>query len=253
MDGLSALKEKLKNRQRIFGSTLIEVNYMGLPAVYKNCGADFLLLDMEHGVFFPENAGDICSAARTVDLPMIARVQDCEYHCISKAIDMGCDGVLIPRTETMEQVETAIRSLRMPPIGKKGVGGRNLLHPGEKISEFNENRLLFIQIESVQGVDLLDEMLTKHGDQIAGILVGPSDFAISMGIGLTMNEEMKAHLRRLIAICKKHGMSCGIFMGSDQAIEAWHHEGMNLFWVGSMLGMLGCEISRTKRFIDALD
>lgn len=252
MDGLSALKEKLANRQHVYGSTLLQINYTGLPAIYKRGGADFLLLDMEHGVFFPENVGDICSAARAEDLPMIARVQDCEYHCISKAIDMGCDGVLIPRTETMEQVETAIRSLRMPPIGKKGVGGRNLLRPGETVSDFNNNRLLFIQIESVQGVDLLDEMLTKYRGQIAGILVGPSDFGVSMGIGLTMNEEMKAHLQRLIAICDKHQMSCGIFMGGDRDIEMWHSAGMNLFWVGAELGMLGCEISRTKRFIDSL-
>ena len=252
MDGLQNLKNKLEKREKIYGSTLLHIGYTGLPAIYKNGGADFLLIDMEHGSFFPENVGDLCYAARKEDLPMIARVQDCEYHCISKCLDMGCDGVLIPRTETMEQVETAIRSMRVPPIGKKGVGGRSLLRIGEKISEFNDNRLLFIQIESIQGVDLLDEMLTKYGDQIAGILVGPTDFAVSMGIGFTVNDEMVSHLRRLISICDKHRKSCGIFMNGDDDIKKWYSEGMNLFWVSAEIAMLGDEIKRSKRFIDEL-
>ncbi len=252
MNGLENLKNKLKNGDKIYGSTLLQIGYAGLPAIYKNNGADFLIIDMEHGSFYPENVGDLCYAARKEDLPTIARVQDCEYHCISKCADMGCDGVLIPRTETMEQVETAIRSFRMPPIGKKGVGGRSLLRDGEKIEDFNSNRLLFIQIESVQGVDILDEALTKYGDQIAGILVGPSDFGMSMGIGLTVNDEMEAHLRRLIEICKKHGKSSGIFMGNDADIEKWYKEGMNIFWAGAEIVMLANEIKRTKNFIDAL-
>ena len=252
MNGLENLKKKLANGEKTYGSTLLHIGFAGLPAIYKKNGADFLIIDMEHGSFFPESVGDLCYAARCEDLPMIARVQDCEYHCISKCADMGCDGVLIPRTETMEQVETAIRSFRMPPIGKKGVGGRSLLRPGENIEDFNKNRLLFIQIESVQGVDILDEMLTKYGDEIAGILVGPADFGMSMGIGLTVNEEMENHLRRLISICKKHGKSSGIFMGNDADIEKWYKEGMNIFWAGAEVGMLGKEIGRTKRFVDAL-
>ena len=252
MDGLTNLKNKLKNCEKIYSSTLLHCGFTGLPAIYKRNGADFLVIDMEHGTFFPENVGELCYAARKEDLPMIARVQDCEYHCISKCIDMGCDGVIIPRVETIEQVETAIMSLRMPPIGKKGVGGRAVLRPGETVEAYNNNRLLFIQIESVQGVDLLDEILTKYGDQIAGILVGPTDFAVSMGIGFSMNEEMKNHIRRLISICKKHNKSAGIFMCVDEEILDWHKEGMNMFWMSAEIVMLEFEIARTKKVIEEL-
>ena len=95
MDGLTNLKNKLKNCEKIYGSTLLHFGFTGVPAIYKRNGADFLIVDMEHGTFFPENVGDLCYASRKEDLPMIARVQDCEYHCISKCIDMGCDGVII--------------------------------------------------------------------------------------------------------------------------------------------------------------
>lgn len=252
MEGLINLKNKLANGSKIYGSTLLQIGFEGLPAVYKRNGTDFLIVDLEHGPFYPESIGTLCYAARKEKLPIISRVQDCEYHCISKCIDMGCDGVLIPRTETMEQVETAINSLRMPPIGKKGVGGRSLLFPGENVADFNNNRLLFLQIESVKGVDLLDEALAKYGDQIAGILVGPTDFGVSMGIGFTMNEEMLGHIRRLISICKKYNKSCGIFMCTDEEIENWYKEGMNIFWVSGELVMLENEIKRAGKVIENL-
>ena len=73
-----------------------------------------MLFDCEHGIFNPEIANDMLMAARACDLPTIVRVQDCEYHCISKCLDMGADGVLIPRTETLEQVALAIGNAAVP-------------------------------------------------------------------------------------------------------------------------------------------
>ena len=210
-----------------------------------------LVMDLEHGSFYPENIGDFCQMCHKSELPVIVRVQDCEYHCISKPLDMGADGVLIPRTETIEQVETAINSMRFYPYGKKGVGGRALLRPGEEIYDFNKNRLLFIQIESKQGVDLLDEILTKYKDQIAGIIIGPCDMAVSMGCGLDTNApEMIECITKTIKVCKKHSKSIGMFMDDDTVAKRWHDEGMNFYWIGTELTMLMAEIKRNRLKVD---
>ncbi len=145
---IDTLREKLEKREKIYSTMLCHIGSTLLPQRYKNGGLDMLVMDLEHGSFYPENIGDFCQACHQAELPVIVRVQDCEYHCISKPLDMGADGVLIPRTESFEQVETAIRSMRFYPYGKKGVGGRALLRPGEDIYDFNKNRLLFLQIES---------------------------------------------------------------------------------------------------------
>lgn len=253
MNGLEKLKEKLASGEKIYSTMLFEWNNTRLPEVYKNCGLDYILVCMEHGAFYPEKIGDIAQACKFADIPLIARVQDCEYHCISKCIDMGADGVLIPRTETMEQVETAIRSLRMPPIGKKGVGGRACMRKGETIAEFNKNRLLFLQMESVQGIDLLDEMLTKYGDEIAGIIVGPNDLEASMGFPYfdcpKPDDTYDNYIRKVINVSKAHGKSTGIFMTTDAAMKKWYDEGMNIFWVNTELGMLTNEAKRVAELI----
>ena len=214
---IDALKEKLEKREKIYSTMLCHIGFTGLPAVYKAAGLDVLVMDLEHGSFYPENIGDFTQMCHAAKLPVIVRVQDCEYHCISKPLDMGADGVLIPRTETIEQVKTAISSMRFWPYGKKGVGGRALLRPGEEVYDFNKNRLLFLQIESKKGVDLLDEILEKYGDQIAGLIIGPCDMAVSMGCGLDTNADaMIENITKTIEICQKHSKSIGMFMNDDK-------------------------------------
>ena len=248
---IAELKEKLEKREKLYSTMLCHIGFTALPGIYKAGGLDFLVMDLEHGSFYPENIGDFCQMCHNVELPVIVRVQDCEYHCISKPIDMGADGVLIPRTESMEQVETAISSMRFYPYGKKGVGGRALLRKGEDIYDINKNRLLFLQIESKKGVDLLDEMLTKHGDQIAGIIIGPCDMAVSLGCGLDINAEpMIECITKTIKTCQKHGKSIGMFMDDDKVAKRWHDEGMNIYWIGTELTMLSAEIARNKRAVD---
>lgn len=248
---IEPLKKKLENREKLFSTMLCHVGFTALPSVYKASGLDFLIIDLEHGSFYPENIGDFAQMCQKEELPLIARVQDCEYHCISKPLDMGADGVLIPRTETMEQVETAIRSMRFYPYGKKGVGGRSLLRKGENVYDFNKNRLLFLQIESQQGVDLLDEMLTRYGEQVAGIIIGPSDMAVSLGCGLDVNAEpMIQNITKVIKTCEKHGKSIGMFMDDDNVAQRWHNEGMNIYWIGTELMYIAAETARLKSRIE---
>ena len=248
---IDALKEKLEKKEKIFSSVLTEAKMTNLPAVYKSCGLDFLIMDLEHGMFNPENIADFLQLCNLVELPDIIRVQDCEYHAISKPLDMGADGVLIPRTESFEQVETAIRSMRFTPYGKKGVGGRALLRKGEDVYDFNKNRLLFLQIESVQGTDLLDEILIRYGDQVAGIIIGPYDMAVSMGCGYNLNApEMVANVKRTVEICKKHSKAIGMFMDDENVAKRWYDEGMNIIWLGSEVSMMAAGLRSAKASID---
>ena len=231
MNGVQTLKKKLENCERISAATLTHLAYTEVPGMYKAAGTDCIIFDLEHGSFDQENTGDLLYACRKEDIPSIIRVQDCVYHCISKAIDMGADGVLIPRTETIEQVETAINSIRTYPRGKKGIGGRSFLRAGEDLDDFNHNRLLIIQIESPLGVQNLDEMLTKYGDEIAGVLIGPTDMACLCGCGLdlTADEAVKQELET-VRICKKHNKSIGMFVFEND-MQRWADAGMNIFWM----------------------
>ena len=224
------LVEKLNNRENIFVAYIGQVMHPMFASAYASSGTDSAILDLEHGPFNPENIGDIVAGFNAEDFPIIARIQDCEYHCISKCLDQGCDAILVPRTETLKQVETAIASMRFHPVGKKGVGGRACLR-GDSIAEFNQKRLLFIQIESPLGVDTLDEMLTKYGHEIAGVIIGPSDLSIMCETPLNFKgEKFLICVKRTIEICHTHGKSIGMFMDNLDMAKEWAEQGMNIFW-----------------------
>lgn len=238
MPALEEFKAKLARREVVVGSTFMFINNLYTPKTLKAAGLDFMLFDCEHGNFAPESAADMLQMCRACDLPTIVRVQDCEYHCISKCLDVGADGVLIPRTETLEQVQLAVESVRFAPKGRKGAGGIGLLRPGEDAAAFNENRLLVIQIESPKGVQNLDAMLAAYGEEIAGILIGPCDLSIMSGTPLdTGSDIVQSQIREVVATAQKHGKSVGIFMSRTE-IPKYLAMGMNFLWCESDMGLM---------------
>ena len=231
MSKLDGLKAKLESGEVVFGSTFSDVNNPYLPRIFCSAGVDFMLFDGEHGSFMPELALDMLQQCRACGLPSIMRVQDCEYHCISKCLDMGADGILIPRTETEEQVKLAIESMRFYPRGRKGAGGMGLLRPGENCDDFNNNRLLFLQTESPCGIRNLPTLLEKYGDEVAGVIIGPSDLGIMSGEGLLAAESQKVQeeIKEVIAICKAKKKAVGMFLLVPQ-MRKWIEAGMNIVW-----------------------
>lgn len=239
MAALEELKGKLKRREVVFGGLFSSINNIYLPKTFKVPGVDYMMFDLEHGNFMPELAVDMLQMCRACDLPTICRVQDCEYHCISKCLDMGADGVMIPRTETEEQVVTAIQSMRFAPRGRKGAGGIGLLRPGEDAEAFNNNRLLILQIESPKGVNNLDYFLTKYGDEIAGVIIGPCDMGLMCGDGLaaTGSAKVQEQINKTIEICQKHEVSIGMFLSPGQ-IREYLGRGMNIVWTTTDTGFM---------------
>ncbi|MBR5559345.1 MAG: hypothetical protein IKU72_03780 [Oscillospiraceae bacterium] len=253
IDAVKAVKAKLENREKIFSTVLQSIHGNCLADVYKDAGLDFLVLDMEHGPFSPENSSDFIAKCNDVGLPVIVRVQDCGYYYISKPLDRGADGIMIPNVKTMEQVETAIKCMRLPPVGAKGFGAGPQIHKGEKIEEFNTNRMLILQIESKAGTDALDEMLTKYGHEIAGIIIGPGDMSVDLGYPFDLTAPpLLENIARTVDICLKHNKSVGMWMPDKATAEKWYKAGMNIFWYGTDLIMLSNELNRAKALIDSL-
>jgi 4-hydroxy-2-oxoheptanedioate aldolase len=94
---------------------------------------------------------------------------------------------MLPRTETLEQVETAIGALRFAPVGRKGFGGSHQFRTKETFDQFQANRLLILQIESPRGVSSLPDILARYNEQIAGIVIGPYDMSVQVGTPLEID------------------------------------------------------------------
>ncbi|MCH1982386.1 aldolase/citrate lyase family protein [Ruminococcus sp. OA3] len=229
MDRYQRLDEKCNNREKICATTISMLNEICLVQKMTHHQMDFLVFDMEHGRFNTETLPEILNACRKEEIPSIVRIQNPEYYLVSKVIDMGADGVLIPRVETVEQVETVVNASYFAPVGKKGFGYFNQFRKNESIYEFK--RLIFLQIESPEGIKNLSEILDRFGDYISGILVGPCDLSIMIGTPLVLrSDEMNKAVKTIFDICHEKRKSVGIFCQDARDARKYYEQGANLLW-----------------------
>ena len=193
-----------------------------------------MLLDGEHGVFNTENSLSMFQVARLMGLPIFFRVQDTKYHLIAKTIDMGADGIMIPRTETLEQLKAAIDALLFYPAGRKGCGGHGQWRAGEAFDDFGKTRFLMPQIESQEGIDMLPKMLETYGEYISAIMIGPYDLSVMLGTPKQIGTPvMLEAIQKIFDISNSYGKSCGIFCDNEVLAQKYRDMGCNVLWTAT--------------------
>lgn len=252
MDHLDRLNEKLRARQRIFGYTVYLPNtYMQME--YMPDGVDYILFDCEHGPYDEDHYAPYYRHFRSLGLPTITRIADAEYHLAARAMDCGSDGLLVPRVETIDQVKAAVEGIYLPPIGKKGCGGRYMRYPGETLEEYNRRRILWIQIESPEGAQALPEILDRYGHLISACVVGPCDLSIRAGTPLDFYSEASLKvLRQVQELCMQYGVSSGSYSADTKEAAFRVGLGNNLVWMACDTVFMADGIRRAAGAIAAL-
>ena len=243
MSRFDDLKRKLKNREPVLSTTIANVAWSGLAQKIAAYSFDFVVLDEEHGTLSAESGEEILRVCRLCDLPAIVRVGNAVPNIIAKTLDMGADGIMIPRVETIEQIEIAVNSARYYPRGRKGCGGFSNFRKEDQgsVEIFNNNRFLMPQIESYEGLRVLPRILDEYRDEIACILIGPYDSSIMVGTPLDiMSEAMRNFDKEVFDLCKAAGMSTGIFVDNASLLPYYRELGANVFWTGTEISLL-CE------------
>ena len=234
MNKYDALAEKLKNREKIIGTTMIICNNPILLECMNRPELDFVLFDAEHGVFDTQNTVGLLQVCRLMGLPSFVRAQDAQYHLIAKAIDMGADGIMLPRTETLEQLRTAVDALLFHPDGRKGCGGHAQFRNGEAFDDFKKTRFLFPQIESPKGIELLPKMLEEYGEYISAVMIGPYDLSVMVGTPKNIKSpQMTEAIQKIFDISNSYGKSCGIFCDDEVLAQKYRDMGCNILWLAS--------------------
>ncbi len=232
MNKYENLAAKFANREKVIGTMMTTASTLMLEALNRE-ELDFILFDAEHGIFDTQNVVPMLQITRLLGLPAIVRAQDSAYHLIAKAIDMGADGVMIPRVESCEQLRTAVDGMLFAPAGRKGCGGHGQMRKGEKYDDFAKTRFLLPQIESPKGIEALPKMLDEFGEYISAVIIGPYDLSIMVGTPLDIaSPEMMKAIQTVFDICNARGKSCGIFCDNAELAAKYRKMGCNVLWTG---------------------
>lgn len=227
-----ALAKKFENREKVIGTMMSTASTLMLQSLNRD-DLDFILFDAEHGIFDTQNVVPMLQICRLMGLPSIVRAQDSAYHLIAKAIDMGADGVMIPRVESAAQLRCAVDGMLFAPHGRKGCGGHGQMRQGEAYADFPKTRFLLPQIESPRGIEALPEMLDAFGEYISAVIIGPYDLSIMVGTPLDIaSPQMMEAIQKVFDICNEKSKSCGIFCDNAALAAKYRKMGCNVLWTG---------------------
>lgn len=215
------LKKKIQSGEIVVGGFL---NFYSpdIVEMLANANCDYFVLDNEHGCFSSNEMVSMIRTADSVGLSTIVRV-DYNDSAIQKALDMGAEGVQIPKVNTKEDALIAVDRARYPLAGNRGVGfsARSARVSSVKGVDYlkysNDNILVIVQIETPEAVENMDEILSVPGVDIA--FLGKMDLSTAVGTPrVTDSAPMIELTEKFFNIAQKHNAICGyIYDGTDFA------------------------------------
>ncbi len=249
------VKRRLSEGGRAFGTMVFEFASPGLPAILQAAGADYALYDMEHsGISLAEMKQQL-AAARGLGLVAIVRPPAKEYHYVSRLLDLGAMGLMLPMVESAAEAREIVSWTRYPPAGRRGAmfGGAHDDYAGgdiaEKIETAHARTLLLAMVETEAGVQQVEEIAAVEG--IDGLHLGQFDLSLSLGIaGETGHPRIAAAIERMLAAARKHGKFAACMAPTLPQAEAWMAQGFRMisysYDVGLIAGSLSAGLKRLR-------
>jgi 4-hydroxy-2-oxoheptanedioate aldolase len=226
------------------------LGFCGNPLVaglLATAGFDFASVDLEHSRFSTETLANLIAALRYAGVTPIPRVQSCQAETfLSRPLDLGAQGVMVPRVETPEQVRFIVERCRYYPEGQRSVAGAadidfDLDLGVDRFPQVNANTLVAIQVESATAIDRLDELLAVGG--VDAVFHGPADLAQSLGKpGQVDDPEVQGYFARIIPVCERHGVAPGMTVGAPEAAAEWIDRGMRALVLGNDTMLLATQL-----------
>ncbi len=177
------LKQRLQNRELTLGSW-ITINSPVVVEIMANAGFDWLVVDMEHSAITLAGTQDLIRIIELCGIAPLVRVGYNHPNLIKRVMDTGSHGVIVPMINTVEEAQSAVRSVKYPPHGFRGVGLARAQKYGADFEAYRswnqDHSLVIVQIEHVQAVENLDRILSVPG--VDGFIIGPYDLSGSLGV-----------------------------------------------------------------------
>ena len=237
------LKNRIVNRDCVVGTMLSEFYTPNIIRLIKCIGYEFVFIDCEHGYFDLSQVANLAAVGKGFGIGIIVRVPSVQREFITKVLDIGVDGLLLPQIDNVELAKQAVYYAKYCPEGKRGLSTTrahtdyNPPSVAEYVKKANKEIILLAQIESKEAVDNSYEIASLPG--IDGIIVGPNDMAADMGKpGQTFTEEMQKQISTVIDNCVKLNKPCGIVDSNIDRLHFWQQKGMSLFCIGSEIHMM---------------
>ncbi len=213
-----------------------------VPEMLATCGFDWILVDTEHA---PVEVTDVLPVLQALaawpEISPVVRPAINDSVLIKRHLDQGAQTLLIPYVQSVEEAEAAVRAVRYPPRGIRGVAGLTRASRYGTVEGYaataDQEICLLLQVETKQALARMEEIATVDG--VDGIFIGPSDLAASMGFpGQPGHPDVVAAIEDAIARLRAIGVPPGILTPDRGFARRCIEMGTVFTAVGADLGLL---------------
>ena len=166
---------------------------------------DAIWMECEHGPGGWEEIADFSRACDLWGCASIVRVMSGDAGTITRTLDRGASGIVVPHVNTREQAQAVATASRFGPLGLRGMfGSRRSYGVSDPHADANEEIITIVLIEEAQAIANLDEILTVDGIDV--FFVAPSDLAQTMGhTGNPTHPEVQTAIDRALTRIREAG------------------------------------------------
>jgi 4-hydroxy-2-oxoheptanedioate aldolase len=218
---IDALRDRLRGGEPLYGgwSTIPDVLSVRSLAL---AGLDYVVIDLQHGNATERDLPALTLAIRQAGATPMGRVRYAHPADIGRALDLGCQGVIVPNVDSSEQARAVAGACRYPPVGYRSAGG----------TMATAEPLCFVMVESLNAVAELGATLGIDG--VDGIYVGPRDLSLALGCPLDPNDPvLRKELERIWSACAAAATPAGVHATDGATARLYRENGCQLITVAA--------------------
>jgi len=191
-------------------------------------GPDGIWIECEHGPVTWDQIGDFSRACDLWNVASITRVMANEPWLITRTLDRGASGIVVPHVSTRAEAQQVVRSAKFGPMGERGMfGSRRSYGVPDYFRRANDETFVVVLIEEMEAVQNLAEILTVDGIDV--FFVAPSDLAQTMGY---TGQPDHPEVRKVIDAATRQIVAAGRTAGSlvtDATVQHYYDLGARFF------------------------
>jgi 4-hydroxy-2-oxoheptanedioate aldolase len=210
--------------------------------IAAGAGFDWLCLDGEHSPHELHTLLPALQAIAAYPVQPIVRVPVGDTVVIKRVLDIGAQTVLVPMVESADQARRLVEAMRYPPHGVRGVGtslarAARWNRATDYFARADVEMCLIVQIESVRGLERLEEIAAVDG--VDALFIGPSDLAASLGhLGDPAHRAVQQAIGEAFDRIRATGKPCGSLSADEATVRDYLNRGCQFMGLGSDTALL---------------
>lgn len=212
---INNLKTKILNKEEVIGIWSL-IPSPSVVEIIMSTNLDFIILDMEHGSFDHNYIENSIRSVEVNNKCALVRIPNLNPQLFQSALDLGAQGVIVPKIESKVEAELVVKYSNYYPKGTRGFNPFTRAHKfysGNKHTPVDP--LNSILIENIEGLNNLEKICDTEDLNV--IYIGSYDLSLNLGYnGNTHNKDLLLTIEKAASRIVKLNKTCGLMIGSKE-------------------------------------